>query len=675
MKQVSIFILAILLSKTVIAQTDQGINDNWLFKKLNFSSQPFKTIQLPHTFNAFDADDGGQYYRGAALYQRHFSSPCTGNELLFIEFGSATLTAQVSLNGHLIGTHQGGYTRFRFLLSKDYLAAENELRVKVDNSPNKHIIPLGGDFSVFGGINQGVKLLCRKPLHFDLQDFGSDGVYIKSVITDNKKANIEVRSRINNSLANPINGELRLEIIDPDGNPVADTTMPMSLAENTTTEVLQTVVINNAQLWQGVVAPALYRAKLTIVSADNTIADAKAITFGVRTIEIDAEKGLFLNGKAYQAHGVNLHLSQRPGKGPAVSKQEQLADFHILDELGLTAIRLSHYPHPQEVYQYADKNGYLLWSEIPVIAEVDESKEFLANAITQLKEMIRQNYNHPSVFVWGLGNEVYRSDKLVNRIFEKLQSVAKQEDPERYTVYANCCVPVTQAIASHTDLNASNIYHGWYAQQKGDMSKWLDDAHAALKGRALAVSEYGAGGSVLQQEDPPQRPKTDSNWHPEQYQSLVHEQNWRAIKSKEYLWASFIWVVFDFASDGRNEGDRAGINDKGLVSYDRKTKKDAFYWYKANWSSAPVVYISSRRLAQRNIGYTPIKVYSNQARLQLYLNGQLISEQRVDEHIARWNVALRQGANHIKVASLDGMVNDTIVWFGINNKTEMMAPK
>jgi beta-galactosidase/beta-glucuronidase len=660
---IKIIVLSVLffVSLTAQSRTYHSFNDEWLFKKLDNPDNQFQKIRLPHTFNTTDADDGGSYYRGTALYKKTFSNPCAANEIPYIEFSSATTRAKVELNNQLLGIHEGGYTRFRFPLHKKYLRNKNEIKVTLDNKETDYIAPLGGDFSIFGGITRDVQLICAGLLHFDLDDYGSDGVYIKSNLDAEQNANVIIRTKLNNRFSRNLSAQLKMEIMDHQGKTISTQTFPLSLKKYSRDEQQYSVMINKPHLWNGVKDPALYTARLSIINK-KSILDSINIHFGIRTIRIDANEGLFLNGAPYKAYGVNLHLSQRPGKGTAVTRDEELEDFKMLDELKMTAIRLSHYPHPQAIYQHANQTGYLVWSEIPLVATLSHNPEFLNNAIQQLKEMIRQNYNHPSVFVWGLGNEIYNADENANAILKRLQQVAKEEDPDRFSVYANCCGPVTQPIATHTDLSASNIYHGWYPQQSGTMNEWLDQAHAELNGRALAVSEYGAGGSALHQEDPPTRPITDSNWHPEQYQSIVHEQSWQAIESKPYLWASFIWVAFDFASDSRKEGDQLGINDKGLITYDRKTKKDAYFWYQANWSTKPVAYITSRRFNYRKSPDATVKVYSNQNELQLHLNGKLISSQKVQDKIATWKIHLTKGKNLIQVKTSDGIAGDSIEW-------------
>lgn len=660
-KTIYILPLLFLLGSSVSARTYHPINEDWHFKKLDKSAAQLQSVNLPHTYNALDADDGGSYYRGPALYKRDLQLLCASDETAYIEFDGAATRTEVFVNSRFIGRHDGAYTAFRFRIPKEFVQTKNTLSVITDNSHFETVAPLGGDFSVFGGIYADVRLVCVREVHFDMEDYGSTGVYVSSSLTG-KQAELNISLRLKNLSSEHRQGYLNIDVIAPDNNKPQREQIAYNLNASELKVFKHTVKIDNPVLWDGVNNPALYTLRSRVISQAGVELDSIDTPFGIRTIEIDAQKGLLLNGKIYRAHGVNLHHSQRPGKGNAVSAEERAQDFRILDDLGVTALRLAHYPHPQAVYHHADQQGYLVWSEIPLVAKANASAEFIGNIEDQLREMIRQNYNHPSVFVWGLGNEIYDAGPEAQKVMQRLQQLAKSEDPNRYTVYANCCGAVDQAIAVITDLNASNIYHGWYPQQKGEMGAWLDEAHAKLGKRALAVSEHGAGGSVLHQEDPPARPETTAMWHPEQYQSLVHEANWLAMKSREYLWASFVWVAFDFASDGRSEGDRAGINDKGLVTYDRLTKKDAFYWYKANWSAEPVLHITSRRLKSRKTAEVEVKVYSNLDELVLFVNNRKISAQHSDNNIFKWKITLEKGQNVVKVRATNSTLEDVVSW-------------
>jgi beta-galactosidase len=428
-------------------------------------------------------------------------------------------------------------------------------------------------------------------------------------------------------------------------------------------DVALDAVLPAPHLWQGVQDPYLYTSEAELAEQDGKAAglrDRLSFLTGVRDIRLDPQRGLLLNGSSYRVHGVNVHQTSLPGKGFATSDADLDADYRILAELGVTGLRYAHYQHPQRAYELADRAGWLVWTELPLTAAVNGSDAFLANATQQLRELVRQNSNHPSVMVWGLGNEIYRVDADSARVLSTLQRVAHEEDASRPTAYANCCVPIDGPQASHTDAVGSNVYYGWYDGEFADLGPFLDGNRAKRPGTPLSVSEYGAGASALHQEDPPRRPEPGGRWHPEQYQARYHEAAWPQLAARPWLWANFIWVGFDFPSAGRNEGDTPGFNDKGLVSFDRKVKKDAYYWYQANWSAAPMVHITSRRLALRKQAAIEVRVYSNQDSASLRLNGADLGTRPVLGRIATWQLRLAEGVNRIEVKA--GAATDSVEW-------------
>lgn len=361
----------------------------------------------------------------------------------------------------------------------------------------------------------------------------------------------------------------------------------------------------------------------------------------------------------------NVELIWLTGRLMAVTDAEVSDDLTTLKELGVTGVRFVHFQHPQRAYEEADRLGFIVWTEIPLNGAIVPGAPFEANIAEQMRELIRQNFNHPSVAVWGLGNEVYATTPEVSRILDSVQRVGRQEDPSRPTTYAHCCQADDSPKALISDVGAFNRYFGWYPEQKGRLGDWARDFHAKFPTRAFAVGEYGAGASIRHQEDPPRVPDPPGGWHPEQYQALFHEQSWRDLAQLPYVWGKFVWVAFDLASDGRSEGDRPGINDKGLVTYDRAIKKDAFYWYQANWSDKPVLYLTSRRAALRTQPNVEVKAYANVAHVTLKVNGVLVGTTTVNDHIARWSsVLLREGVNEIAIESdIKGMtLRDSAQW-------------
>jgi len=638
----------------------QNLDAPWQFIRAesseNLSSlsdfMSWKPVSLPHTYNALDGADGGGYYRGAAWYKTTFNVPFDRkNQRTFIEFDGAATVADVWVNGNSVGRHVGGYARFRFDITAQLKNGENTISVRTSNAKTTKAPPIGGDFTVFGGLYRNVRLVTTADIHFDMLDFGGKGVYLKADKVLSQDASLTATARIANDSSSTAKISVRLSLIDSEGKSVQTDVTKVSLKPKTIVPVELTLNGLIPHLWDGVKDPYLYSVKAELINENtrtkDTVDDVTQL-FGFRDIRIDNSSGLTLNGRLVPIHGVNLFHSGRPEKGLAVNDADIDQDLKILREMGVNGIRLVHFQHPPHTYDEADRLGYLIWTEIPLNGAVDPGQEFAANAEQQLRELIRQNYSHPSVMVWGLGNEVYKSDADSNRIFDQLQLVAHSEDPHRPTIYAHCCSSPDAPHAKHTDIIGFNIYNGWYPDQKGSMGDWADRAHALLKDKVFAISEYGAGASVLQQEESPKNPTPDSYWHPEQYQAQFHENSWRQLREKPYLWGNFIWVAFDLASDGRHEGDRDGINDKGLVTYDRLIRKDAYYWYQVNWTDKPAIYITSRRFTQRSTSPVTIKVYSNLAKIKLTVNGVILPEATVVDHIAQLDkIVLRPGSNEI----------------------------
>ena len=645
-----------------------SLNANWRFLRgdvadggaVVLNETGWKSVSLPHTFNVGDASSGGSYYRGPVWYRRSFrQSKGASRRRAFLEFDGAALATDVWLNGIKVGRHEGGFARFRFDLTPFLKVGANSLAVRVDNSRTQNSAPLGGDYTVFGGLYRGVRLIGTNPLHFDMMDYGSSGVYFRSTDVSTQKASLRYVARIANDTDAPVVAKVIVTLRDSKKAAVQKLVEPIVVAAHSVTPATLTGVLDHPHLWQGVSDPYLYTTDVQIISQGG-VADEVDTPVGIRDIRLDADRGLLLNGQVYTVHGVNVHQVMRPEKGPAVSDADTDLDYQMLGDMGVTGLRFAHYQHPAHEYDLADRKGFLIWTELPLSSEVDGGPEFSANATQQLRELIRQNINHPSVFVWGLGNEIYKVDDNSSKVLEAMQALAHSEDSSRPTTYANCCGEITGPQASHTDVIGSNVYFGWYSGEFAELGPWLDKNHAQRPKTPEAVSEYGAGASALQEEDTPRRPQPASKWHPEQYQALYHEAAWRQIRDRSYLWASFAWVGFDFPSAGRNEGDRAGFNDKGLITYDRKIKKDAYFWYQANWATRPMVYITSRRLTVRASSSADVKVYCNQPFVSLRLNGVDMGMHPVTDHIATWHVTLQTGRNHIETTAND--VHDTVNW-------------
>jgi beta-galactosidase len=623
-----------------------------------FDDRQWSPITLPHTFNAGDGESA-DYYRGPSWYRRSFEVKAVRSDRrVFVQFDGAALRSDLWVNGRYVGRHDGGHAGFRFDITRTLRAGRNQLAVRVDNSKIAGITPLGGDFTVFGGLYRPVSLIEVDNAHFDLKDHGGPGVYARVGEPNGEAATILVQVRVANDGRKRRRVPIVLTLLDAQGRAAAIGRRSIELPPNVVGTTQVRLDLARPRLWDGVRDPYLYR----LVARLGDGGDEVAVPVGVRSFRFDPERGFILDGRPYPLHGANLMHSARPGKGTAVSDTETAEDFAILREMGSTGVRLVHFQHPQAAYDEADRLGLVAMTEIGLNGEAADTPEFRANAAEQLRELIAQNYNHPSVVMWGLGNEIYSTEPHVLSLLEELNRVAERTDPTRPTVYAHCCQADDHPKAMVTDLIAFNRYFGWYPDQKGTIGEWAARFHAAHPERPFGVSEYGAGASILHQEDPPRQPVPASGWHPEQYQALYHERNWRELRDKPYLWGTFVWVGFDLASAGRREGDRPGINDKGLVTYDRKTRKDAFYWYKANWSDEPVLYLTSRRFTHRFDPDVEVKAYTNRGAATLLLNGTPVGTVEPLDHILRWQVRLSEGKNRIELRSSDGKLSDGAVW-------------
>jgi beta-galactosidase len=670
-------------------QQQRGITPldaDWQFRKAD--TPGWQAVTLPHSADTGDAGASGavgaadtrgagaQPYRGLLHYRRVLDLPGKpqAGRRHYLEFDGAMLVTEVRVNGRDAGRHAGGFARFRFDVTPLLKPGRNDIEVSVDNAPDANVAPLGGDYTMFGGLYRPARLVSTADVHFDMLDYGGPGVYFRAGGVTPERAALAWTARVANDRAGPVRATVTTRLRDAGRRVVATARRTVTLPPRSVTAVALDSVLAAPRLWQGVRDPYLYTSEAEVSVADGKgagpaagaaspplrVLDRLSFQAGIRDIRLDPDRGLLLNGAPYSVHGVNVHQTSLPGKGPAVSDADIDADYRILADLGVTGLRYAHYQHPQRAYELADRYGWLVWTEVPLTASVSGSAAFQANSVQQLRELIRQNSNHPSVLAWGLGNEIYQVDAASARVLALLQRMAHKEDGSRPTAYANCCAPIDGPQASHTDAVGSNVYYGWYDGEFADLGPFLDRNRARRPGTALSVSEYGAGGSALQQEDPPRRPKPDARWHPEQYQALYHEAAWPQLAARPWLWANFIWAGFDFPSAGRNEGDSPGFNDKGLVSFDRRVKKDAYYWYQANWSSRPMAHIASRRLTQRQAADVEVKVYSNQASASLRVNGVELGQQPVTGRMARWQVRLAEGANRIEVAA--GSAADSVEW-------------
>lgn len=607
-----------------------------------FDDHAWQPVTIPHTFDLDTDPPAKNYYRGPAWYRKSFATdPAWKGRRVFLRFEAASLVADVSLNGQRLGEHRGGFTAFGFELT-DRLnptgGAPNVLAVRVDNARREDVIPLGGDFTVYGGLYRPVSLL----------------VMAASAPADVAVAyTFDARGDAHVTVGN-LSGSAECSILDAAGAVVARSDDGR-------------LVVPQPHRWNGVADPYLYRVRIDY-PAQGTPLDTSEVEIGFRTVAVDPHRGFLLNGKPLQIHGVDRHQDWA-GTGWAISHAQQDTDLKIMREMGVTGVRLAHYPHNQYFYSLCDRAGLLVWAELPLVNDVRGTPEFLANAKQQLTELIEQSRNHPSIVFWSLYNEPSPKNPVpVAPIIAELKALAKRLDPSRLTTGALAMDGAKKlpAVGKLNDVLAINPYPGWYLGTADDMGAILDQTNAAYGSHGLIVSEYGAGANIAQhQADFTGRPpgRAPAAWHPEEWQAIVHEKNYAAIRARPFVYGSFVWNQFDFASAGRNEGGTPGINDKGLVTRDRKTRKDAYYFYQANWTTAPMVHLTSARFTPRPAGAVTVKAYSNCAAVELFLDGRSLGTVHPDDlHRARWpSVRLTPGHHELEARAPDG-VTDHCSW-------------
>jgi beta-galactosidase len=654
-----------------------NLDTTWKFHKgdvtgaqaITYNDGSWTSLNLPHTWNATDGYDGkSDYYRGIGWYRRHFTvdNSYTGRSF-YIRFDGANIATTVYLNGTLLGQHKGGFAAFDFdATSAIKVGADNVLAVEVNNAEDSSVPPLNADFTFFGGIYRDVDLLVTDKLSITPLDYASPGVYLEPTKVGAASANLQVTVKLKND--NTVSKAVTISTVISDSTGAVVATLPgtTTLAAGGTGSIVQNTVVANPHLWNAKADPYLYQATVLVYDG-TTLTDVIQQNFGFRFYSVDPNQGFFLNGSYLDLHGTNRH-QDRKDTGWAITQADHLQDFNFAMELGCTALRLSHYQHASYFYDLCDRNGMVVWAEIPYIDAVNNSTAFFNDAESQLTELIRQNYNRPSIFFWSVGNEVASSTPS-NTLLQDMNDLAHQEDPTRLTTYASDAKDSTSPVNFHTDVQGYNRYYGWYSAPPttfADFAKSADGFHKTYPTRSVAISEFGAGAAISQHSLSTTPPAPYGTPHPEEYQGLFHEAYWPAMKARKYLWGKFIWTLFDFASDTRIEGDTHGENDKGLVTYDRKTRKDAFYFYKANWTTDPLVYIASRRYTPRAVDTVPVKVYSNVDSVQVYVDNMYKSTVVSDGScVFRWaQVKLQKGPNIVKAVGFKGAAQylDSCEW-------------
>jgi beta-galactosidase len=673
------FPLLALASEGADGRSLVNLNQGWRFlagdepraKEPTFDDGSWQPVDLPHTWNGLDGEDGGDdYRRGAGWYRRHvFVDASLAGRQLYLQFDGASLMADVFVNGAALGTHKGGFARFRFDATGVLKAgADNVVAVRVDNG-RLGIPPTSSDFTIFGGLYRGVALLATDRVQVSAMDMGSPGVFIDQHDVDAASAGIVVRAELENHGPAPQVVAARVVILDAARHivPGADSTFSVTMGPGASSVVVKPLKVARPHLWDGRADPYLYTVRVELRAAtggaEGPVADAVEQPLGIRTFSVDPDRGFILNGHDLDLHGFNRHQDW-PDKGWAISDADEAVDFGFLMESGATADRTSHYQQSQTWYDRCDRGGIAVWTEIPNWQRGEDTANYLESDKLQLRELIRQNYNHPSIFFWGVGNET--SGPAADSLAAAGAAVCAEEDPSRPSTYASNH-DASDPKNWHTDVVAFNRYYGWYRGSIADFASWLDRTRADHPKARFGMSEFGAGASIHQHAENPPPPEPRGPYHPEEYQSELHEAYWAALKGRPYVWGKFIWCLFDFASDGRNEGDHPGRNDKGLVTYDRKTRKDAFFFYKASWSADHVVHLTSSRFSVRTDPLTEVKVYSNAREVALEVNG--VPKGSVSDptgsHIFRWpGVTLSPGENTVSATAHFGpeTVSDSCAW-------------
>ncbi len=673
MRKCSIFILMIALTLDSFARQNTLLDSGWRFKsgevpnaeKPDFNDTDWQTISIPHNWGWEDAQEGRDYYRGPGWYRRELNITPEIGKRYFLWFGAAGQVANVYLNGQKLGEHRGAFGAFDFEITTNLsTTGTNLLAVCANNKWEPDIAPLNGDFSVYGGLYRPVQLIETAAVNFSPTDHGSPGVAWLQTSVTKTQAVLDVTAQISNGSKQKQPLALVATVLDADGKQIACTTQQITPVPGVTAPYWLRVTVPHPHLWNGRPDPYLYKAVIELRSG-NSVVDSVAQPLGLRFYSVDPDKGFFLNGQPYHLHGVDRH-QDRFNKGWAISEADMDEDMRLIKEIGATVIRCAHYQHSDYFYSLCDKAGILVWAEIPQVNEINPSEQFEETSRNQLLDLIRQNINHPSIFAWSLFNEVALRDTAdPHRELQDMNNVAHSEDPMRPTIAATCTDKLPQ-MNKIPDLLGWNLYPGWYRGTKDDFGRELDRLRDTSRHGGFCVSEYGAGANTTQHEQNPKQPKTDGPWHPEEWQAEVHEAAWAAMKQRPFVWGTFVWNMFDFAVSTRHEGSLPGRNDKGLVTYDRQTKKDAFYFYQANWSDAPMVYITSRRFAERTNGVTDVKVYSNANRVELLLNGkpQGIRNNGTNCVFVWKDVQLKPGANRVEArAERNGQkLSDSCVW-------------
>ncbi|NQT27240.1 DUF4982 domain-containing protein [candidate division KSB1 bacterium] len=652
------------------------VNKDWKFTKApnsldDLSLATWEEVSIPHTWNAVDMQMGKDFYQGDAYYEKMLFAPTEwAKKRIFIRFEGVGQVADLYINDRYLGQHQGSYSAFVFELTYDLkLRHENKLLVKVNNQSRPDIIPVNHFlFGIYGGIYRPVSLIVTDKLNITTTDDASAGIYIRQKNVSAQSAEIQVTTKIENRYKSTQNVMIKTSIYDDKGNLVQSQNDPIKVTPHGRQAFVQRLEMEKPHLWHGKIDPYLYKLVVTLHDEQGKIIDEVTQTLGVRKFEMVAGDGFYLNDEKYPLHGVCRHQDWW-GYGNALSNKQHETDLAIIEEMGATTIRFAHYQQAEYIYAKCDSMGFIIWAEVPFV-RTTTGKE-AANAKQQITELVKQNFNHPSIYTWGLHNEVYCETPadypaVVTR---EINEIAKTIDPDRYTVSVSGYGTVERPINLNADIQGMNRYYGWYEGKTPDLLGWIEGLETNYPDYKILLTEYGAEGNIDQQiEDVPESIPYNDQFFPESYETRCHEIQWGIIEKHPYILASYLWTMFDFAVPMWSRGGVPARNMKGIVTFDRKRKKDVFYWYKANWNPVAMVYITDRRVNERTHEVTTVNVYCNTGNVKLFVNEKEVTTVNAGAtrvHFVFENVKLKPGKNIIKAKaeSSGKKIIDEIEWF------------
>lgn len=656
----------------------ESFNSGWSFKKAPAEKElainapkwdkGWSEVEIPHTWNAKDMQvQANSFYEGTAYYKKQYFFPAElKDKRVFLRFEGVGSCAEVFVNGMLATSHKGGYSAFACEISPLLKAGEeNEIIVKADNKSRPDVIPVNHNlFGVYGGIYRPVWLVVTEPCNISVTDCASPGVYVTQKNVSKKQADVKVKVKLDNGTLQPVPVTLQNTIYDQEGKQVATHSQSFELSAQGEQAYESSFTIKKPTLWQGRENPYLYKVVSRLIK-DGQVIDEMVQPLGLRKYEIVAGKGFYLNGEKYPMYGVTRHQDWW-GLGSALKNENHDFDLATIMDVGATTVRFAHYQQSDYLYSRCDSLGLIIWAEIPFVNRVTGQEA--ENCRNQLREMIRQSFNHPSIYVWGLHNEVYQPHQYTKELTQSLHDLAKTEDPDRYTVSVNGYGHMEHPVNLVADIQGMNRYFGWYEKKIQDIKPWVENLEKEYPHQKLMLTEYGADANLNHQTE---YLGDALNWtkefYPETFATKTHEYQWSVIVAHPYIIASYLWNTFDFCAPMWVRGGVPARNMKGLVTFDRKIKKDSYFWYKANWSKEPVLYLTQRRNWDREKKETSVTVYSNIGTPKVYLNGKELTgirEGYTPVHYIIDNITLDMGKNIVKtVVVKDGKTyEDEIEW-------------